>query len=174
MIAAASLVESESGCMKADGENDVRMLTLAAEEVARMAPTVKRYLAIGEIFAGHAGVSRAVVKDGFHALLFERDPTLGHPSMDTTLLGGLLYAGFIVLSILPSGTAFITPQCSTWLDMCRYHTKRDRGQNIFGDCDRLDVREANFNAMVTCPFHAIDSRCVFFRRAGVVLQAFCA
>eukprot|EP00973_Karenia_brevis_P046012 6373487-Karenia_brevis.AAC.1 len=61
-----------------------------------------------------------------------------------------MFAAFMIASLLPKATVHFAPQCSTWLNMCRYTTKRlQPGFDIMGDETRVDVKEANATALAT-------------------------
>ena len=49
---------------------------------------------------------------------------------------------------VPGGTLFLSPQCSSWLIMCRSHSKRSR-DDVLGDTSRSDVAEGNWCAELT-------------------------
>eukprot|EP00959_Pyramimonas_sp_CCMP1952_P189313 3960072-Pyramimonas_sp.AAC.1 len=48
----------------------------------------------------------------------------------------------MLASVKRNGAAWFSPQCSTWLDACRFNSKRDR-HDVFGNISRTDVLEAN-------------------------------
>ena len=133
-------------CMM-NGGREVRLLLLAAREVARLSVSTARFRNFAEIFAGSGGAAQAVRADGLEAVTFDRGGPHGHSDEDSTLLAGLLYMGLIVCSLQIGGVCWIAPECATWVWMARGHTLRDL-QNIFGDTERVDVMEANCTALV--------------------------
>eukprot|EP00959_Pyramimonas_sp_CCMP1952_P337077 7058520-Pyramimonas_sp.AAC.1 len=59
----------------------------------------------------------------------------------------MLYALFCVLELVVGGLFWLAPECKTWINMSRGHTRRD-DDNMDGDIRRRGVVEANF----TVPF----------------------
>eukprot|EP00969_Alexandrium_andersonii_P300642 13291544-Alexandrium_andersonii.AAC.1 len=124
-----------------------RLFEIAMREVLKAAPIVPRNVQSVEIFAGSKGITSAIEASGLAGGAFDR--ATGHPSEDICLLGGIIYAGILLLSVVPCGLAWMSPQCSMWLHfLSAGTTHRKRGDLIFGDERRTDVREANITASV--------------------------
>lgn len=120
-------------------------LNEAALLLAEELPNIPRTTAFLEIFGGKAGSTRKMYDRGFHAYCIDRKRRSWH---DVCIFTGLLYSLWMVSSVVPSGLIWISPQCSTWLQMCNGHTRRSM-KNPLGEPDRrLDVREANFTSQL--------------------------
>eukprot|EP00959_Pyramimonas_sp_CCMP1952_P287675 6016065-Pyramimonas_sp.AAC.1 len=122
-----------------------RMLSRAAERLQKDMCLIPRTLACVEVFAGSARITRSLISKGYRACSVERD-RFGW--QDCCSLIGTLYVMFLVAAILPAGALWLSPQCSTWLNLCMYHTRRSIDDPL-GDCSRLDVREGNYVASLT-------------------------
>ena len=70
------------------------------------------------------------------------------PDEDVCKLAGILTAAFHILSLKKGGTAWLAPECATWIQMNCKDTKRHAESSYQGDVVRRDVRQANFTANV--------------------------
>eukprot|EP00959_Pyramimonas_sp_CCMP1952_P457419 9474912-Pyramimonas_sp.AAC.2 len=121
--------------------NGTHLLNVAISEVNDWIgnPTlqINRYLDVAELFCGTGGITAACVDRGMMAVGFDR--TNGYPNLPP----------YYILSIKEGGTAWASPECSTWIQMANNTTKRKKVDPEFtGDAMRRDVREANFTADV--------------------------
>eukprot|EP00959_Pyramimonas_sp_CCMP1952_P056769 1185744-Pyramimonas_sp.AAC.1 len=64
------------------------------------------------------------------------------PHQDVCTTVGLFYAVYLLASLSAGSLCHLSPQCSTWLDMCRHHTRRSR-VDTEGSLGRDDVMQAN-------------------------------
>ena len=98
-----------------------------------------------EVFAGSAIASTAVASRGLRAVAVEQNS--GRKWDDLTSVVGVIFTALTILSLKVCGTAWFSPQCSTWVNCARGHTRRSR-ENPEGDAAREDVREANAIAII--------------------------
>jgi len=120
-----------------------KIIELAAREVALYTATAPRTLHFFELYGGAGGTTRVMEEKGYTSRCFDRQTN--HWTEDTTLLCGLLWAGLSVLAIVECGCFYMSPQCSTWLWICRFVSKRSL-THVRGDESRKDVAEANLTA----------------------------
>ena len=117
------------------------VLQMAIAHITDEVPRIPRTTAFFEVFAGKASIAGAMKARGFSSYYLERDKHCWH---DACTLVGMLYCLWMVASVVETGLVWFSPQCSTWGQMCNYHTQRST-KNPLGDPSyRLDVREANF------------------------------
>ena len=127
--------------------NAMELLSIASDEAVRVMSTTIRKFDTVEVCSGSGGTTKAIRRLGMVGQTFDR---IDDPTEDLCHLSGLLFVTYLVLQIKRGACMIISPQCSTWLNMCRYHTKRSL-QDPFGDEGRQDVFEANFTSMVVSP-----------------------
>jgi hypothetical protein len=119
------------------------VLAAVSKEALAFAPRVIRVSSTFEMFSGSAGITACVQNLGLLARSFDRT---SDPDDDFCTILGFLLAVFHTLSVVVGGLLFASPQCSTWLQLCKGHTKRHL--DIFGDEGRTDVDEANCCAIM--------------------------
>ena len=90
----------------------------------------KRDLALVDLFAGWAGISKGFQKRGFKARAFDR---VAYPEQDFVTKKGLAIALFLLLRVKPEGVMTAGPQCSTWIFLSLPHTfRRSEGLALTG------------------------------------------
>ena len=97
----------------------------------------------GLFFRGPLNAPQACAQLDLQAASFDRRDC---PLMDILTPWGLLTAGSLVLATRFGGTVHIAPQCSSWLWMSRFTSKRNEN-NVLGNDARADVQQGNSTAM---------------------------
>ena len=121
-----------------------RVMNMLSRFAARAVCASSRFRHCVEFFGGAGGVTTKLRDLGFQATTFD---FIMDSRDDFCVLGGLMWAVWLVMTLLPGGVVIFEPTCSTWLNTCRYHTKRN-GLDTAGNTERHDVASANFTAVV--------------------------
>ena len=121
-----------------------KLLSMAMDRLLQDIKHIPRNVVFVELFAGTAGITRAVQTFGLTSFTVERDD---HDWQDVCTIHGTMYALFLVSSVITGGTVWMAPQCSTFWNGCRFHTGQI-SQNPAGDELRKDCVEANYCALL--------------------------
>eukprot|EP00959_Pyramimonas_sp_CCMP1952_P473520 9501884-Pyramimonas_sp.AAC.1 len=124
------------------------MLEAATARLVNDLPRIPRTIACAELFSGQAGITRDIIN--YLDLAAYAADKLYQPWMDATTMVGTLYCLYLAACIVPTGLLWMSPECSTWIDMCRHHTRRSR-DDPWGDDTRTDVEDANYSATLVSP-----------------------
>eukprot|EP00959_Pyramimonas_sp_CCMP1952_P018641 393793-Pyramimonas_sp.AAC.1 len=121
----------------------VAAVTTAITDAAARVPRTTHFV---EVFAGRGETCHTVRSvHNLVAFAVERKVNVDH---DLCTLVGMLYLSWLVASIVARGTVHYAPQCSTWITLARFHTRRSP-MSVHGDESRRDVVEANHCAAFT-------------------------
>ena len=123
------------------------MLSAIVKSINAVADSIPRTTAFVECFAGIAGTTRAIRSQEHRSYSFERKD---YDWQDMCTLSGCLYCAWMLASICIGGTAWFSPQCSTWIGLAMGHSRRTRA-NPMGTDARLDCREANWISEILHP-----------------------
>ena len=100
------------------------------------------------LFSGQGRAAHIAFENGYPASTFD---IIDDTHQDITSPVGLLYAAFLVMSIVVGGTLWLSPSCSSWLSyMSRFNFGRgSAGAAVLGNDSKPAVKEANTTALFT-------------------------
>ena len=136
-------------------QDSAHMIGVATDIMWRDLALIPRTTMFLEVFSGVSETTALCASTwGMAAYSIEK---LRGPAQDVCTAEGLLYAIYLLASLIAGSLCHMSPQCSTWLDMCRHHTCRSR-EDTEGNLGRKDVAEAN--------------HCASFLSSGCYIQTF--
>ena len=122
------------------------VLNYASAFVSKALGHTRRFRKYVEVFGGKGRTAKLLNSAGIPAANFD---IISDPSDDFNSIIGFLWVVWLAMSIVPGGIIFFQPECASWLNQCRYHSKRDL-TDTQGDTHRRDVRMANWTAAGMC------------------------
>ena len=121
-------------------QDSAHLIGVATDIMWRDLALIPRTTMFLEVFSGASETTALCASTwGMAAYSIEK---LRGPAQDVCTAEGLLYAIYLLASLIAGSLCHMSPQCSTWLDMCRHHTCRSR-EDTEGNLGRKDVAEAN-------------------------------
>ena len=124
------------------------MLEVTTTAILQHASRVPRHSSFVEVFSGAAGTAKALSAMGYTVYTFDRSDFCWQ---NMCCLTGCLYCLWLIASVRPGGVVHYAPQCSTWIGLSRYHTRRSRMDPAGCHDLRVDTHEANWTSMIMSP-----------------------
>ena len=121
-------------------QDSVDLIKAASDIMWRDISSIPRATMFLEVFSG-ASETTALCNSKWGMVAYSIEKLRG-PSQDVCTAMGLLYAMYLLASLSAGSLCHLSPQCSTWLDMCRWRARRSR-DDTEGDLRRADVVQAN-------------------------------